>query len=264
MRLSNYHTHTSLCDGKDSAEEIIVQAIELGCNEIGFSGHSYTPFDPDYCMSSEGLDEYKRIIRELSKKYLDKIRIFLGIEEDYYSNTDTSGFDYVIGSVHYVLKNGEYIPIDASRKAQLEAVEKHYGGDFYAFADDYYKLVGELYGKTRCNIIGHIDLISKFNENNDLFDENCERYLSSARGAIDRLADTPAVFEINTGAVSRGYRTAAYPLPSVRKMIVDLGKPLVVNSDSHSKQTLLFGIESERAALSLLGARCVDSLYEII
>lgn len=264
MKLSNYHTHTSLCDGKDSAEEMILQAIEQGCAEIGFSGHSNTPFDPDYCMSENVIEEYKRVIRGLSKKYSDKIKIFMGIEEDYYSNTDTSDFDYVIGSVHYVFKDGEYIPIDLSREQQLAAVQKHYGGDFYAFVDDYYRLVGGLYEKTRCNIVGHLDLISKFNENNDLFDERSARYLGSAKEAIARLAVAPTVFEINTGAVSRGYRSEAYPLPSVREMIADTGKLFILNSDAHSKETLLFGIEKEREALSKNKVKYITSLYEII
>ena len=37
MSLSNFHTHTSLCDGKDSIRDIVEKAIELGCDKIGFS-----------------------------------------------------------------------------------------------------------------------------------------------------------------------------------------------------------------------------------
>ena len=36
----NYHTHTILCDGKDTAEEIIIEAIARGFETIGFSAHS--------------------------------------------------------------------------------------------------------------------------------------------------------------------------------------------------------------------------------
>ena len=42
---SNYHTHSTFCDGADSPEELVIEAIRLGCPEIGFSGHSYLKED---------------------------------------------------------------------------------------------------------------------------------------------------------------------------------------------------------------------------
>ena len=45
MTPSSYHTHTTFCDGKDSPEELVLEAIRLGCPEIGFSGHAHTAFD---------------------------------------------------------------------------------------------------------------------------------------------------------------------------------------------------------------------------
>ena len=41
MMFSNYHTHTAYCDGADTPEELVLEAIRLGCPEIGFSGHSH-------------------------------------------------------------------------------------------------------------------------------------------------------------------------------------------------------------------------------
>ena len=49
-QLSNYHTHTAFCDGRDEPEAIVREAIRLGCPELGFSGHSHVPFD-DCCLS---------------------------------------------------------------------------------------------------------------------------------------------------------------------------------------------------------------------
>lgn len=45
----NLHSHTTFCDGKNSAEEMVVSAIDHGFDVFGFSGHSYTPFDESYC-----------------------------------------------------------------------------------------------------------------------------------------------------------------------------------------------------------------------
>ena len=44
----NYHTHTCFCDGKDTPEEMVLEAIRLGCKALGFSGHSHTPFDDSF------------------------------------------------------------------------------------------------------------------------------------------------------------------------------------------------------------------------
>ena len=115
---SNYHTHSTFCDGKDTPEEMVLEAIRLGCSEIGFSGHSYTDFDETYCMSIEGTKQYKKCIRELAEKYRDRIRILLGVEQDYFSNAPTDGYDYVIGSVHYIKKDGAYLTVDESAETQ--------------------------------------------------------------------------------------------------------------------------------------------------
>ena len=96
--------------GAEGTEEMVLEAIRLGCPEIGFSGHSYTDFDETYCMSIEGTKQYNKCIRELAEKYRDRIHILLGVEQDYFSNAPTNGYDYVIGSVHYIKKDGEIPP----------------------------------------------------------------------------------------------------------------------------------------------------------
>ena len=52
MVRSNFHTHTRYCDGKDSPAELAEAAFALGFRALGFSGHSFTPFDP-YGMTPE-------------------------------------------------------------------------------------------------------------------------------------------------------------------------------------------------------------------
>ena len=264
MILSNFHTHTSFCDGMDSAEELVLCAIEQGCAEIGFSGHSFVEFDKECCMSISGTEEYKKEIVGLREKYADKIKILLGVEQDIYSEQSTEDYDYIIGSVHYILKDNEYLFVDFSRQRQIDDVNKHYGGDFYAYIEDYYKLVGELYEKTGCDIIGHFDLITKFNEKGDLFDTGHPRYIKAVEGALKHLERTPVIFEINTGAISRGYRSEAYPSDFIRAKVAELARPFVINSDAHSAQTLFFGIEKEIVMLEDRGYKYITSLYDFL
>ena len=81
----NFHTHTLFCDGQNSPEELVREAIRLGCRELGFSGHAYTAFDESYCMSQQGTQDYIAAVRNLQKVYAGQLKIHLGIEQDYYS-----------------------------------------------------------------------------------------------------------------------------------------------------------------------------------
>ena len=97
--------------------------------------------------------------------------------------------------------------------------------------------------KTGCDIIGHFDLVSKFNEDGSLFDETHPRYRAAALAALERLMDTPAVFEMNTGAMAKGYRTRPYPAAFLRERLQARGKRLLFSSDCHDKTRLLYGAE---------------------
>ena len=244
MIYSNYHTHTRYCDGKDTPEEIILEAIRLGCKEIGFSGHAYTSFDPSYCMSADNMLRYSNEILSLKEKYKDRINVLLGYEFDLFSDPIIHGpYDYLIGGVHYVKKNGVYIDVDASKQAFIKDVERYYGGDYLAFCEDYYANVSQLYEKTNCDIIAHFDLVTKFNENDVLFDTKSKRYVDASDAALQSLKGLPVKLEINTGAMARGYRTEAYPSLTILEKAKKLGIPLILNSDCHDKTKLLFGFD---------------------
>ncbi len=241
--LYNYHTHTIFCDGKNTPEEIAQRAIELGLAELGFSGHSYTAFDEEPCMSREGTEAYKKEINALKEKYKTQIKILLGIEYDYQSVESRDGYDYILGSVHYILKNGEYCCIDLSREKQIEIVNKYYNGDFYGLIEDYYKTVADLYNKCKCNIIGHFDLIKKYNGDGSLFDVNHPRYIAAWKAAADAIIKTPAVVEVNTGGMSRGHISEPYPSKEIIEYFKENGKKMIFSSDCHNKEFLLCGYD---------------------
>ena len=64
----DFHIHTDFCDGKDAAEDIVKAAIDKGLKTIGFSSHSYTPFDTDYCMNEQDTKDYLAQIKLLKEK----------------------------------------------------------------------------------------------------------------------------------------------------------------------------------------------------
>ena len=89
MILRDFHVHSTYCDGKSTLEETVLAAIEKGIRHLGFSGHSYTPFDEGYCMSPSDTKRYVAEIKTLKEKYKDKIKIYCGIEKDVFSDITT-------------------------------------------------------------------------------------------------------------------------------------------------------------------------------
>ncbi len=241
MITTNFHTHTVFCDGKNTPEEMVLAAIEKGFTALGFSGHSYFEPEKEINMSTEDQKEYIRQIEALKIKYGNKIKIFCGIEQDYYSEAPQFSYEYKIGSVHNILKNGKFLDVDWSAERTKNTVDNIYGGDFDSFAEDYFETVSDVLNKTNADIIGHIDLISKFNEQNGYCES--ERYLRAAERAVKKLIPYGKPFEINTGAMARGSKSIPYPSPSILKIIKENGGKIIFSSDCHDKDYLDFGFD---------------------
>ena len=252
---SNFHTHSVFCDGKDTPEETVQKALSLGFRALGFSGHSYTDFDP--CgMTPESEDNYRAEIARLKIAYTGRIEIYCGVEQDYFSGRRRDGYDYAIGSVHYVRRDGEYLCVDWSGKRTGEILRRRYGGDPYAFAEDYFALVGQVRDVTGCDIIGHFDLIKKFDEDGAVFDESHPRYRAAVMGALDALCPSLPIFEINTGAMARGCRKTPFPSLWILKELCARGCPIMLSTDCHDREKLDFGVETAREIARAAGYRC--------
>ncbi len=252
---SDFHVHTTYSDGVNSPHEVVEAAVAKGMYAVGFSTHSYTFFDESYCIKKEQMDEYKREINALKHEFQNKIRIFCGVEQDYYSDASTDGFDYIIGSAHYLKVGGDYYAIDHARHLSLEAIEKGFGKDPYAMAEAYFSMMGDMVNKTHADIVGHFDVISKFNEKPEgpLFDVTHPRYIAAWQNALDRLLPTGVLFEVNTGAMSRGHRTSPYPSAEMLAYIKRGGGEVILSGDSHAKDTLCHGFGEVAPALDAMG-----------
>ena len=168
--LQNLHTHSRFCDGKNTVEEMILAAIDKGFDSIGFSGHSYMFYAAsDHSMSIEGTEEYKREVRRLAKAYRDKIDVFCGLEFDMYSQVDLSGYDYIIGSVHYLKIGDEYVGFDRAASVVKGVIDKYFDGDGMRYAKAFYATVPQLPEYGKIDVLGHFDLITKHCENENFF-----------------------------------------------------------------------------------------------
>ncbi len=247
--LQNLHTHTTYCDGKDTATEMIEAAIKKGFGGIGFSGHSYMFYSPGHSMSPRGTEEYKAEITALKEKYKDKIDVFLGLEFDAYSVVDLSGYDYLIGSFHYLKIGDEYVGFDRSADEVARIINVYFGGDGMAFAKECYRQFACLPEYGKFDILGHFDIITKNIEKIKFFDTDSEEYLRYAFEALDAMRGSIPLFEVNTGAISRGYRTSPYPMKNIIKQMKEWGFGAIISSDCHDAKYLDCAFDDARELL---------------
>ncbi len=258
MMRQNLHTHTTFGDGKNTAEEMARGAVSCGCTSLGFSEHSPLPpaADPDGWSMAEGdTSAYREEILGLREQYAGQLEIFLGLEQDMDSAPAQGHWDYLIGSVHSLWRDGCCLSVDCSPEATDRAIRQFFAGDPYAYAESYFSRVAGVADATGCQIAGHFDLLTKFNEGGRFFDERHPRYVDAAMGALEKLLKRDVIFEINTGAISRGYRTAPYPAPFLLRAIREKGGRVCITSDSHSARTVLFAFDAAEALARACGFR---------
>ena len=170
MYIQNLHTHTCYCDGADTPGDIITTALEKNFTSIGFSGHSYATYSQLLAKYGDRTEAYKKDVLDLKKRYEDRIKIYLGLEVDMYSNPDMNGYDFLIGSVHYLKCAGEYVNVDRPVTDVENGINRYFSGDGMKYAKAYYETVAQLPQYGRFDIIGHFDLITKQHDIFKFFD----------------------------------------------------------------------------------------------
>ena len=224
---ANFHTHTNLCDGKNSPEEMINAALKLNFTHLGFSGH----MDADIHMN---IENYKNTIHALKEKYKNQIQVLCGIELDnLYDTKFSEGMDYVIGSTHFLdVKYSRPLSVDNTKEDLIFLCNEFFSGDYYKLAKAYYELEAEIFDKTHCNFVGHFDLLTKFNNELHFIDENNTHYKNYALDSLEYLANQNVIFEINT------HNSKIMPAPFILKRLAELNGEIIINSDAHNVNQL--------------------------
>ena len=258
--LQNLHTHTTFCDGAITPEEMVIAAIEKGCDSFGLSGHSYALHDTEYCMSQDGTRDYITEVRRLKEKYAGRIEILLGVEQDYYSDMPADGFDFVIGGLHCIEKGNYMVRIDSGANLQKHGVNTYYHGDYYAMLEEYYAIIADLVRKTGADIVAHFDLVTIYNSDGNLFDENHPRYVNAALGAMEEILKSHKLFEVNTGAMYRFSKKEPYPSMFLLKELCKRGGEIILSSDSHHAESICYKFDEMQQLLKTCGFKYIKRL----
>ena len=143
--------------------------------------------------------------------------------------------------------------IDHCTEVQQHTLKEYFGMDSLAYAKSYFRTYTEAMRAMKPDILGHFDLPCKFG----LMDESNPVYLAAAREALAAVLEVTPAIELNTGAISRGYRTIPYPAPYLLDDVRQLGGKFILSSDSHAAETITFAFDEAR---ELLIAHGFDSM----
>lgn len=249
-RSCSVHTHSTMCDGKNTLAEMARAACAAGVRFFGASGHSHTPIPYDQGnVLPEDLSAYRAEVLRLREAFEGRMEVLLGIEQDACSlDSVPSWADYWIGSVHHLPGNapGEYHAIDWDVPRFLGGVDALSPGDPLGLVERYYEAVAAM-ARRKPTILGHIDLITKLNGGGDLFDEDCPRYRRAALGALDAVDPRATLLEVNTGAIARGYRTAPYPALFLLEAWRARGGRIILTADAHTVSGILCAYDDAAA-----------------
>ena len=205
----NLHTHTTYCDGKDTPEQVVLKAIEKGFNSIGFSGHA--PNNYSGFSYKRTIPEYIEEINRLKRKYYGVLDIYCGLE---------------------------YVAFDRSAEYVQNMIEREFGGKGIEFAKEYYRQFAKLRDYGKFDIVAHFDIIAKNVELANIFDVESKEYKDAALECLTALRENFDIFEINTGAISRGHRTSPYPQKFILEEMKRLNCQIVITSDCHDANYL--------------------------
>lgn len=273
MIKTNYHTHNELCDGSGNIEEYIASAIAKGFTALGFSSHAPLPIPNQWTLSDETLPIYLSELENEKMKWKNHLQIYSGLEIDYIPNNQTPkdarwnhlGLDFIIGSVHTTAGldvNPEYKCVDGPLKDFLWLLERMHSGSIESLSEAYYTRICELLNIGGFSFLGHFDLMKKYNRNNDFYSESASWYRTHVLSALEVMANSGIILEVNTGAIARKTLDDVYPSPWILKEAHKREIAVMINSDAHKPEDVDCHFEESQYLLREIGFKDVWVLLD--
>jgi histidinol-phosphatase (PHP family) len=247
--LTDYHLHLRP-DGADATaaehfptgnvERYLSAAREAGIEELGVSEHVYRfrevleiwdhPFWVE--QATDELDAYCEFVRTTPLKLGIEADWVPGREEQIAALLEGRGFDYVVGSVHFV---GERAVDDDAWDVWEEPADP----------DEVWRRYFEtLAGAARSglfDILAHPDLVKVWGKGRPSPEGDRRRYYEPL---VEAIAESGIAVEVSTAGL-RKPAGEIYPAPELAAMCVDAGAVFALSSDAHLPEQV--GYEYEHA-----------------
>lgn len=255
--LCNFHSHTQFCDGRDKMEDFVINAIESGFTDYGFSPHSPVPFYSSCNMTKDNVNLYLSEFRRLKDLYGNKINLYAAMEVDYLGDSwgpaikyfSDLNLDYKIGSVHFIpYDNSTYVDIDGHFENFKIKMAKYFNNDILHVVESYYSQSMKMVETGGFDIIGHFD---KIGHNASDFAPGIETedwYQKLVFNLFESIMDNKLIIEINTKAWQDYHRF--FPNERYFNWLKKYNAPVLFNSDCHYKNKINDG-RSEAISLYL-------------
>lgn len=222
LGMTDYHMHSILSDGRNTHEEMVRAAIGKGLQEIGFTDHLCLKH-VEWAIADVDIPVMTEQIHTLQDKYADQIQIKYGIEIDYFPDKEEEigqlihelPLDYVIGSVHFI---GDW-NFDTDKSLYGKWTNDH-------LYEMYYSLVQQAAQSALFDIIGHLDIIKKF----QIYPESDQSTLIEK--TLKTIKENDLVVELNTSGLDRPCAEFC-PSPSIIDLCYQNHIPLTLTSDAH-------------------------------
>ena len=256
--LSNAHTHTTFCDGKNTAAEMAEAAFRLGFVSLGFSGHGPQAFDKAY--SVRDVPGYVAEVNAIKQRYKGRMRVWLGIEQDPLGVPCAYKFDYVIGAVHYIRREGKQCAVDGYIDKIERMFTDYFNRDGNEFARAYYNEVSLCARLLKPDIMAHFDLLRKHNVNSRFVSTASPAYRRAALRALECVKENVKILEVNTGGMARGYMDSPYPERFILEAWREMGGKVIISSDCHRAELLNHALDETAGMLKNMGYKSVVRL----
>lgn len=261
---SNFHTHTTYCDGKGSLKDCLQIS---GIKSIGFSSHAPLPFGTAWAMRAEHLQDYLQEIKNLRIEE-KSIELYAGLEVDYIPGiiapTNFNNLDYTIGSIHFVdaFPDGQPWEIDGFHSLFLEGLQTLFHNKPREAWSRYFELTREMIRQAPPTTLGHLDKMKIQNLNSTLFDEQELWYREEIKQTIDSLKGTNIIVEVNTRGLYQKKSATTYPSPWILAQIKAAGIPVTLSSDAHHPKQLFNEFSETAQLLKSIGFKQLSILLQ--
>lgn len=251
MQNFSLHTHTIGFDGKNTVEEMVCTAKNIGFEKLGISNHFivhpqikntkmytyalrgayYNIYNSSFDEAIEKFKPHYEEIDEVSQK--TGFKILKGMEVDFFAyNGWREGFqkaceilkpDYLIGSAHFIcchdtLYNSHDVK-NASKEEQNLLLHKYYQNVRAAAQSGIF------------DFLAHLDLFKKTGLGREPLWETDERQ------TVETIAKTGAKVEINTSGFKLPY-DEPYPSKRILNLLAEYKVPVILSDDAHNVERL--------------------------
>jgi histidinol-phosphatase (PHP family) len=254
---------------KGELAAVIERAIEAGFTHYGLSEHCPRYRDEDLFPDERdqgtlalesAFARYAEYAFELRERYADQIEILVGFETERLPPADwaermrairrSAAFEYMVGSVHDV--DGCFV--DFKPELNRELAERLGGVEVLQIR--YFEAVADLVATLKPEVVGHIDLVRKFDGPGARF---APRVQASITHALEVVREHAGVLDVNCGAERRGL-SPVYPLPEILAQACAMGIGVTLGDDGHGAHDVGVGLPLCMRAIADAGYREVHYL----